>query len=69
MATTFQDDKGNASSTRVKTFIAAMVAFSIALIIVLTKDTIDTNGLIIIGMLLSYSIGEKSYNKYLELKK
>ena len=63
---TFQDDKGNTSSTRIKTFIAAMVAFGLAIIIVLTKEKIDPNGIVFVTMLLSYSAGEKSYQKYIE---
>ena len=65
----FQDDKGNISSTRIKTFIAAMIAFVIALSDTFMGSIKLGDAMPYVIILLSYSAGEKSFQSYLEHKK
>ena len=62
------DTEGNKSSTRLKTFLAAITAFIIALTSVFLKGISIGQSLPIIITLLTYSAGEKSYQNFLESK-
>ena len=62
------DAEGNKSSTRLKTFLAAMTAFIIALTSVFFKGINIGQSLPLIITLLAYSAGEKSYQNFLESK-
>jgi len=62
------DTEGNKSSTRLKTFLAAITAFIIALSSVFLKEISTGQSLPVIIALLTYSAGEKSYQNFLESK-
>lgn len=64
----FSDPQGNKSSTRVKTFLAALTAFAIALVSVFVKEITPGDSLPVIITLLTFSSGEKSFQAYLESK-
>ena len=64
----FTDAAGNKSSTRLKTFLAAMTAFIISLTSVFFNKISTGESLPIIIALLTYSAGEKSYQNFLETK-
>ena len=64
----FRDPQGNKSSTRVKTFLAALTAFAIALAGVFFKEVALSESLPLIIILLAFSSGEKSFQAYLESK-
>ena len=64
----FTDAAGNKSSTRLKTFLAAITAFIIALTSVFLKGINTAESLPVIIALLTYSAGEKSYQNFLESK-
>ena len=64
----FTDAAGNKSSTRLKTFLAAVTALIIALASIFTKGISSGESLPIIIALLTYSAGEKSYQNFLESK-
>ncbi len=64
----FRDPQGNRSSTRVKTFLAALTAFAIALVSVFIKEITPGDSLPVIITLLAFSSGEKSFQAYLESK-
>lgn len=64
----FSDPQGNRSSTRVKTFLAALTAFAIALVSVFVKEITPGDSLPVIITLLTFSSGEKSFQAYLESK-
>jgi len=64
----FTDAAGNKSSTRLKTFLAAITAFVIALISVFFNKISTGQSLPVIIALLAYSAGEKSYQNFLESK-
>ena len=64
----FTDATGNKSSTRLKTFLAAITALIIALTSVFFNQIITGESLPIIIALLAYSAGEKSYQNFLESK-
>ncbi len=64
----FRDPQGNKSSTRVKTFLAALTAFAIALVSVFVKEITPGDSLPVIITLLTFSSGEKSFQAYLESK-
>lgn len=64
----FCDPQGNRSSTRVKTFLAALTAFAIALVSVFVKEITPGDSLPVIITLLTFSSGEKSFQAYLESK-
>jgi len=62
------DAEGIKSSTRLKTFLAAMTAFIIALAGVFLKEINISQNLPLIITLLTYSAGEKSFQNFLESK-
>ncbi|MBU2554393.1 MAG: hypothetical protein KKF98_08030 [Bacteroidetes bacterium] len=64
----FEDAKGNKSSTRLKTFLAAITAMLIAISSVYFQVVTITESLPIIITLLAFSSGEKSYQSFLESK-
>jgi len=64
----FEDAKGNKSSTRLKTFLAAITAMLIALASVFFQVVTVSESLPIIITLLAFSSGEKSYQSFLESK-
>lgn len=64
----FEDANGNKSSTRLKTFLAAITAMIIALSSVFFKVVTVGESLPIIVTLLAFSSGEKSYQSFLESK-
>ena len=64
----FEDSKGNKSSTRLKTFLAAMTALIIALSSVFLSQITLGDSLPLIITLLAYSAGEKSFQNALEMK-
>ncbi len=64
----FEDENGNKSSTRLKTFLAAIVALIISLVDVFSSSFISTESLPLIITLLAFSAGEKSYQYFLEFK-
>ncbi len=64
----FEDSKGNKSSTRLKTFLAAMTALVIALSSVFLSQITLGDSLPLIITLLAYSAGEKSFQNALEMK-
>jgi hypothetical protein len=64
----FEDAKGNKSSTRLKTFLAAITAMLIALASVFFQVVTVGESLPIIITLLAFSSGEKSYQSFLESK-
>ena len=64
----FEDSKGNKSSTRLKTFLAAITALIIALSSVFLSQITLGDSLPLIITLLAYSAGEKSFQNALEMK-
>jgi hypothetical protein len=64
----FEDARGNKSSTRLKTFLAAITAMLIAISSVFFQVVTITESLPIIITLLAFSSGEKSYQSFLESK-
>lgn len=64
----FEDARGNKSSTRLKTFLAAITAMAIALSSVFFQVVTVGESLPIIITLLAFSSGEKSYQSFLESK-
>ena len=64
----FEDARGNKSSTRLKTFLAAITAMIIALASVFFQVVTLSESLPIIITLLAFSSGEKSYQSFLESK-
>ncbi|MFA5419634.1 MAG: hypothetical protein WC341_14380 [Bacteroidales bacterium] len=64
----FEDAAGNKSSTRLKTFLAAVTAMIIALASVFFQVVTLGESLPIIIALLAFSSGEKSYQSFLESK-
>ena len=64
----FTDAAGNKSSTRLKTFLAAITALIISLTSVFFNQISTGESLPIIIALLTYSAGEKSYQNFLETK-
>ncbi len=64
----FEDENGNKSSTRLKTFLAAIVTLIISLVDVFSSSFISTESLPLIITLLAFSAGEKSYQYFLEFK-
>ena len=64
----FRDPQGNRSSTRVKTFLAALTALAIALASVFMQEITLADSLPLIIILLAFSSGEKSFQAYLESK-
>jgi len=64
----FEDENGNKSSTRLKTFISAMVALIISLVDVFSSNIASSESLPLIITLLAFSSGEKSYQYFLEFK-
>jgi|GEM_PF-1533200 len=64
----FEDSKGNKSSTRLKTFLAAITAFVIALSNVFIIDISLTETITVIITLLVYSAGEKSFQYFIDSK-
>jgi len=64
----FRDNAGNRSSTRLKTFLAALAALVIALASVFVKEIHLSDSLPVIIILLAFSTGEKSFQAYLESK-
>ena len=64
----FEDPNGNKSSTRVKTFLAALVAMFIAVADVFMDSVSAVATLPIIITLLAYSAGEKSFQCLIESK-
>lgn len=64
----FEDPNGNKSSTRLKTFLAAITAFVIALATVFITKVSLVESIAIITVLLAYSAGEKSFQYYMDSK-
>jgi hypothetical protein len=64
----FEDAQGNKSSTRLKTFLAAITAMLIAISSVFFQVVTISESLPIIITLLAFSSGEKSYQSFLESK-
>lgn len=64
----FEDNNGNKSSTRLKTFLAAIIAFVISIATVFFEVVSITESLSVIIALLAFSSGEKSYQYFLESK-
>ncbi len=64
----FEDENGNKSSTRLKTFMSAMVALIISLVDVFSNNIASSESLPLIITLLAFSAGEKSYQYFLEFK-
>jgi len=64
----FEDENGNKSSTRLKTFMSAMVALIISLVDVFSNTIASSESLPLIITLLAFSAGEKSYQYFLEFK-
>ena len=64
----FEDGNGNKSSTRLKTFLAAIIAFCIAIVCVAFPSVSIAGSLPVIIALLAFSSGEKSYQYFLESK-
>jgi len=64
----FEDENGNKSSTRLKTFMSAMVALIISLVDVFSSNIASSESLPLIITLLAFSAGEKSYQYFLEFK-
>ena len=62
----FEDAAGNKSSTRLKTFLAAVTAMIVALVSVFFEVVTVGESLPIIFALLAFSSGEKSYQSFLE---
>jgi|ETNmetMinimDraft_26_1059896.scaffolds.fasta_scaffold16957_2 hypothetical protein len=62
----FEDNNGNKSSTRLKTFLSAIAALFIALISVVFSEVSLGESLPVIITLLAFSSGEKSYQYFLE---
>lgn len=62
----FYDRAGNKSSTRLITFIAAIVGLMIAILSVLFESISTTDNLSLIITLLSFAAGEKSLNTFIE---
>jgi len=65
----FEESPGVLSSTRVKTFIAAIAGIFIAIMSVFVKDVTLGDALPMVIVLLAYSFGEKIFSKFAELKK
>ncbi len=64
----FEDADGNKSSTRLKTFISAIIAILIAVVDLFIVQTSVSDSLPIIITLLSFSAGEKSFQYFFESK-
>jgi len=64
----FEDNNGNKSSTRLKTFLSAITALFIALISIFLNEVSLGESLPVIITLLAFSSGEKSYQYFLESK-
>ena len=64
----FEDNNGNKSSTRLKTFLSAIIALCIALVGVFFNEISLGESLPVIITLLAFSSGEKSYQYFLESK-
>ena len=64
----FEDNKGNKSSTRLKTFLAAITALIIALASVFLEQITLGDSLPMIITLLAYSASEKTFQYILETK-
>ncbi len=64
----FEDENGNKSSTRLKTFLSAVVAFFIAVADMLNSSISPSESLPLIITLLAFSAGEKSFQYFLEFK-
>ena len=64
----FEDNNGNKSSTRLKTFLSAIISLCIALLCVVFKGVSIGESLPVIITLLAFSSGEKSYQYFLESK-
>ncbi len=64
----FEDNNGNKSSTRLKTFLSAIIALCIAIISVVLNEVSIGESLPVIITLLAFSSGEKSYQYFLESK-
>ena len=62
----FYDRAGNKSSTRLITFIAAIVGLVIAILSVVFQSISTTENLSLIITLLSFAAGEKSLNTFIE---
>ena len=64
----FENENGNKSSTRLKTFLSAMAAFFIAITDVFSSSISSSESLPLIITLLAFSAGEKSFQYFLEFK-
>lgn len=64
----FEDNNGNKSSTRLKTFLSAVIAMCIAIVSIFFKEVSIGESLPVIITLLAFSAGEKSYQYFLESK-
>jgi hypothetical protein len=64
----FEDDNGNKSSTRLKTFLSALTALIIALASIIFNEVSLGESLPVIITLLAFSSGEKSYQYFIETK-
>jgi len=64
----FEDENGNKSSTRLKTFLSAIVALIISLVDIFSSTIGSSESLPLIITLLAFSTGEKSYQYFLEFK-
>jgi hypothetical protein len=64
----FEDENGNKSSTRLKTFISAIIAFIIAIADIFLSQISTSESLPIIFTLLAFSAGEKSFQYFIEYK-
>ncbi len=64
----FEDSNGNKSSTRLKTFLAAITAFIIALATVFISGVSLVESLPVIIALLAFSAGEKSFQYFIDSK-
>lgn len=64
----FEDQNGNKSSTRLKTFLSAVIALCIALLCVVFNVVSIGESLPVIITLLAFSSGEKSFQYFLESK-
>jgi len=65
----FEDAKGNKSSNRVMAFLALVVALVISLSCVFIQTVTFGDAFPIIITLLAYSIGTKSFQNVLELRR
>ncbi|MFK5856094.1 MAG: hypothetical protein QM503_08195 [Bacteroidota bacterium] len=64
----FEDSNGNKSSTRLKTFLAAITAFVIALATVFVSSISLVESIPVIITLLAFSAGEKSFQYFIDSK-